>query len=115
MSTHNICFYGERWKIVPKLSSITFLIWFTAVYHTLGSKRVRLTNCHTWHKLLTEICEIRQFFKGDLIKFCEIFTKITLELPQNSQKPLFKCKKLVKNTAKCDLCLFLHKMCCKMV
>ena len=39
--------------------------------------------------------EIPQNFKGDLIKFCEIFTKITLELPQNSQKPLFKCKKLV--------------------
>ena len=53
--------------------------------------------------------------KGDLIKFCEIFTKITLELPKNSQKPFFKCKKLVINTTKCDLCLFLHKMCCKMV
>ena len=52
---------------------------------------------------------------GDLIKCCEIFTKITLELPQNSQKPLFKCKKLVINTTKCDLCVFLHKMCCKMV
>ena len=37
-------------------------------------------------------------FKGDLIKFCEIFKKIALELPQNSQKPLFKCKKLVINT-----------------
>ena len=36
----------------------------------------------------------RQIFKGDLIKFCEIFTKITLELPRNSQKPLFKCKTL---------------------
>ena len=63
--------------------------------------------------LWTEICEIWQIFKGDLIKFFEIFTKITLELPQNSQKPLFKCKKLVINTTKCDLCLFLHKMCCK--
>ena len=49
---------------------------------------------------------------GDLKKSCEILTKITLELPQNSQKPLFKCKKLVINTTKCDLCLFLHKMCC---
>ena len=46
---------------------------------------------HTCQKLQTEICEIRQMFKGDLIKFCEIFTKITLELPQSSQKPLFKC------------------------
>ena len=69
---------------------------------------------HTCHKLWTEICEIRKKFKGDLIKFCEIFTKITLELPQNSQKPLFWCKKLVINTTKCDLCLFLHKMYCKM-
>ena len=53
--------------------------------------------------------------KGDLIKFCKVFTKITLELPKNSQKPSFKCKKLVINAAKCDLCLFLHQMCCKMV
>ena len=49
------------------------------------------------------------------MKFCEIFTKIPLELPQHSQKPLFKCKKLVLNTTKCDLCLFPHKMCYKMV
>ena len=51
-------------------------------------------------------------FKGDLIKFCEIFTKIALELPQNRKKHLFKCKKLVIDTIKCDLCIFLHKMCC---
>ena len=44
---------------------------------------------------------------GDLIKFCEIFTKITVELPQNNQKALFYCKKLVINIIKCDLCLFL--------
>ena len=37
---------------------------------------------HTCHELWTEICEIRQIFKGDLIQFCEIFTKITLELPK---------------------------------
>ena len=72
---------------------------------------------HTCNKLWTEICEIRQIFKGDLIKFCENFTKITLELSQSSQKTLFECKKLVINTfvTKCDSCLFLHKMCCKMV
>ena len=52
---------------------------------------------HTCNKLWTEICEIRQSFKEDLIKFCENLTKITSELPQNSQKPLFKCKKLVIN------------------
>ena len=50
---------------------------------------------HTCHKLWAEICEIRQIFKWDLIKFCEIFTKITLKRPQSSQKPLFICKKLV--------------------
>ena len=44
---------------------------------------------HTCHKLWTEICEIRQNFKWDLIKFCEIFIKITLKLPQTSQKPSF--------------------------
>ena len=70
---------------------------------------------HICHKLWTEICEIWQFFKRDSIKFCEIFAKITFELSQNNQKPLFKCKKLVINTKKCDLCLFLPKMCCKMV
>ena len=58
---------------------------------------------------------VRQIFKGDLIKFCENFANFNLDLPQNSQSPLFKCKKLVINTTKCDLCLFLHKMCCKMV
>ena len=70
---------------------------------------------HTCHKLLTEICEVRQIFKGNLIKICEIFTKIALELPQNSQMPLFKCQKLVINTTKCDLYLFLHKTCRNMV
>ena len=35
---------------------------------------------HTCHKLLTEICEILQIFKGDLMKFCEIFMKITFKL-----------------------------------
>ena len=64
---------------------------------------------HTCLKLSTELCEIRQIFKEDLLKFCEIFTKITLELPQSNQKPLFKCKKLVINTTRCDLCLFFHK------
>ena len=66
-------------------------------------------------KLWTEIWWIRQYFKGDLIKFCEIFTKITLELLQNSQKTLFKTKKLVINTTKCNLCLFLDKMCLKIL
>ena len=67
------------------------------------------------HKLWPEICEIIQIFKGDLIIVCEIFTKSTLKFPQNSQKPLFKYMNLVIYTTKCDLCLFFHKMCCKMV
>ena len=67
---------------------------------------------HTHHKLWTEVCEIGQIFKGDLIKFCESFTKIILELPENSQKPLFKCKKVTINTTKCGLCLFLHNIFC---
>ena len=46
----------------------------------------------------TEICEIWQFCKGDLIKFCEIFANITFDLSQNNQKPVFKCTKLVINT-----------------
>ena len=35
---------------------------------------------HTCHQLLTEICEILQIFRGDLMKFCEIFLKITFSL-----------------------------------
>ena len=31
------------------------------------------TGLHTCHKLWTEIYEIRHFFKGDLIKFCDFF------------------------------------------
>ena len=31
MSTTNICFYGETWKIIPKLSSITNLICFSVL------------------------------------------------------------------------------------
>ena len=54
-------------------------------YKIAREKRV----LHTCSKLLTEICEMRQILKWDLIKFCEIFTQITLELPQNSQKPSF--------------------------
>ena len=35
---------------------------------------------YTCHKLWIEICEMRQIFEGDLIKFYEIFAKIILEL-----------------------------------
>ena len=70
---------------------------------------------HTCHKLWTKSCEMRQNFKGDLTKFCEIFLNITLKLPQYSLSLCFSCKKLVKTTTVCDLCLFLHKICCKMV
>ena len=49
---------------------------------------------HTCHKLWTKICEIRQKFKGDLTKFCEIFLNITLELPQYSLKSFFHVRSL---------------------
>ena len=52
-----------------------------SVYRTTGP----LVKIHTCHKLWTEIYEIRQISKGDMIEFCEIFTKITLKRPQNSQ------------------------------
>ena len=58
---------------------------------------------HTCHKLWTEICEINQNFKEDLIKFCEIFTKITLELPKNNKKAFILCKNVVIKTLMCDL------------
>ena len=54
---------------------------------------------------------IRQILKGYLITFCEIFTKITLELPQNSQKPLLKCKKPVINTTKCVFYVYFFVKC----
>ena len=41
-----------------------------------------ISSKHTCHKLWTKICEIRQNFKGDLTKYCEVFLYITLELPQ---------------------------------
>ena len=36
MNTHNICFYGEIGKIIPKLSQNTLLICSTASYPILG-------------------------------------------------------------------------------
>ena len=44
---------------------------------------------HRCHKLWTEICEINQNFKGDLINFCEIFTKITLDPHKITKQLLF--------------------------
>ena len=88
-------------------SNVRYLYRFT--------KSTKFIIIHTCHKLWTKICEIRQNFKGDLTKFCEIFLNIPLELPKYSLKSFFSCKKLVKTTTVCDLCLFLHKICCKMV
>ena len=51
-----------------------------------------------------------QNFKSDLTKFCEIFLNITLELPHYSLKAFFSCKKLVKTTTVCGLCLFVHNL-----
>ena len=58
--------------------------------------------------------EIRKIY-GRFDKILWDFTNITLDFPPNSQKPWFKCKKLLIKTTKCDSCLFLHKMCCKMI
>ena len=35
MSIHNICFYGEITKSIPKLSSNTLLTYFTALFQSL--------------------------------------------------------------------------------
>ena len=40
-------------------------------------------------QLWTKICEIRQNFKGDLTKFCEIFINIILQPSQSSLKSFF--------------------------
>ena len=55
---------------------------------------------HTCHKLWTEICEVLPIFKGDLIKFCEILTKISLKVYQNNQKPLFKGQLYISTVVK---------------
>ena len=34
MMGHKICFYGEIWLIIPKLSVLPFLIWTTAADDT---------------------------------------------------------------------------------
>ena len=51
------------------------------VFNTDSLTISKFIDAHTCHNLWTEICEIRQIFKGDLIKFIENFTKITMELP----------------------------------
>ena len=47
---------------------------------------------HKCHKLWTEICEVWPIFKVDMINFCEILTKMTLKLYQNSQDGLKFCE-----------------------
>ena len=48
MSTHNICFYGEVWKIIPKLSSNTHIIcsisglWFPWPFYMFFEMRFDL-------------------------------------------------------------------------
>ena len=43
------------------------------------------------------------------------FLQQSLWSSPKSQKPSLQCMKSVINTTKCDVCLFLHKMCFKMV
>ena len=66
---HIVSFVMRRLIGVLQRHSMSIHMW-----RSFGSLPI-----HTCQKLLTEICEIRQFCKGDLIKFCGIFT---LELPQ---------------------------------
>ena len=75
---------------------------------------MKLKYMHTCHKLWTKICETRQNFKGDLTKFCEIFLNITGASQIQSKVFFFSCQKLVKTKTKCDLHLFLHKICCNL-
>ena len=58
----------------------------------LSLSKTLYPHCHIRHKLWAEICAVWPIFKGDLIKFCEILTKITLKLYKNSLKPIFKCQ-----------------------
>ena len=75
--------YLLLWKGVKKKKKKRKIVWHHLWIYCM---------IHTCHKLWTKICEIRQNFKGDLTKFCEIF------LNHNSV-----------------LCLFLHKICGLMV
>ena len=122
LSCHGNCGSEEHlvWRVSICLLNRLIRFGFLRLHMLQGSFEYawvifHFRRVHTCHKLWAEICEMRQIFKWDLIKFCEIFTKITLKLPKSSQKPLFICKKLVIKTTKSDLCLFLHKMCCKTV
>ena len=85
----------------------------TFYYSSLSSDAVHWNTAHTCHKLWTEICEVRQNFKWDLIKFCETFTKIAFKLTKGILKPLVSFNRLLINTIKCNLCLLVHKICLK--
>ena len=54
--------YGHRFIQILTVSYFENMNYFSCLIHTC-------------HKLWTEICEIRQIFKGDSIKFCETFDK----------------------------------------
>ena len=51
MMGHKICFYGEIWIIIPKLSLLPLLIWSTGKsslpgnYHLEKAYRLSSTNC----------------------------------------------------------------------
>ena len=88
-------FYGDLvYKFRKIIDKIDFPYHFKKIivrYKKIGYNInvMRQTAClvvnpikHTCHKLWAEICEIRQNFKWDLIKFCETFTKIAIMLPK---------------------------------
>ena len=108
-------FYDDKKRFCYKLDDIivgNFFVVFSLHKKTIGTTLKHISKKQTGHKLWTEICAFWPIFKGDLIKFCEILTKITLKLYQNSQMPLFKCQnsqkplfkwtKLMEETKKCD-------------
>ena len=89
-TTQNLLYYANNlanvWKTFFFLISQVkmSLVMRKPVLRHMKTTKVQTSLCiltvwsvplHTCHKL-SEICEIRQIFKGGLIKFCEIFTKI---------------------------------------
>ena len=61
MSTHNICFYGEIWKVIPKLSSNT-LVQRVFCNKLFFSSKLYCTNIWTtsWHHQQNGMCTQRR-------------------------------------------------------
>ena len=67
MRGHNVCFYGEKWKIIPKLSPypVLFEALHNSEVHNICFMYLLIANdpCHevydrliiAWHKVKTQI------------------------------------------------------------